>query len=63
MENAKKIWMMPLLIMLAVVIIVSSLVDTEESLVFAHNQDCSTIYKAAGDAFTVKITFKNTGKT
>ena len=59
----KKYGMMLLSIILAVVIIGSSLVDTEESLVFAHNQDCSTVYKAAGDAFTVKITFKNTGKT
>jgi hypothetical protein len=38
------------------------LVDTEESWVFAHNQDCSNVYKAVGDTFTVRITFKNTGK-
>jgi hypothetical protein len=37
--------------------------DTGNSLVFANNQQDGVVYKAAGDAFTVKITFKNTGKT
>ena len=55
--------MMLLWIILAGVIIVSSLVDTEESLVFANNQDCGTVYTAVGDTFTVKIAFKNTGNT
>jgi hypothetical protein len=62
-EMAKKYALVFLVAVLAVVIINFSVSDTGSSLVFAHNQDCSTVYKAAGDAFTVKITFKNTGKT
>jgi len=60
---AKKYGVLLLVAVLAVVIINFSVSDTGDSLVFAHNQDCSTVDKAAGDAFTVKITFKNTGKT
>jgi hypothetical protein len=60
---AKKYGVLLLVVVLAVVIINFSVNNTGESLVFAHNQDCSTVDKAAGDAFTVKITFKNTGKT
>jgi hypothetical protein len=60
---AKKYALLFLVAVLAVVIINFSVSDTGNSLVFAHNQNCSTVYKAAGDAFTVKITFKNTGKT
>jgi len=60
---AKKYALLLLVAVLVVVIINFSVSDTGDSLVFAHNQNCSTVDKAAGDAFTVKITFKNTGKT
>ena len=60
---AKRYGVLLLVAVLVVVIVNLSLSDTGDSLVFAHNQDCSTVGKAAGDAFTVKITFKNTGKT
>ena len=60
---AKRYGVLLLVAVLVVVIVNLSLSDTGDSLVFAHNQDCSTVDKAAGDAFTVKITFKNTGKT
>ena len=60
---AKKYALLFLVAVLAVVIINFSVSDTGNSLVFAHNQNRSTVEKAAGDAFTVKITFKNTGKT
>ncbi|KON31767.1 hypothetical protein AC478_02270 [miscellaneous Crenarchaeota group-1 archaeon SG8-32-3] len=59
----KKYGVLLIVAVLAVVIVSFSVNDTEESLVFAHNSDCSTVDKAAGEAFTVKITFKNTGKT
>ena len=50
---------------LVVVIINFSVSDPGDSLVFAHDDDCDedVVYKAAGDAFTVKIKFKNTGRT
>ncbi|MBN1357391.1 hypothetical protein JW988_01350 [Candidatus Bathyarchaeota archaeon] len=60
---AKRYGVLLLVAVLVVVIVNLSLSDTGDSLVFAHNQDCSTVDKAAGDDFTVKITFKNTGKT
>ena len=60
---AKKYALLLLVAVLVVVIINFSVSDTGDSLVFAHNQNCSTVDKAAGDSFTVKITFKNTGKT
>ena len=60
---AKKYALLFLTAVLAVVIISFSLSGTGNSLVFALNQNCTTVDKAAGDAFTVKITFTNTGKT
>ena len=60
---AKKYALLSLTAVLAVVIISFSLSGTGNSLVFALNQNCTTVDKAAGDAFTVKITFTNTGKT
>ena len=61
---AKKYGVLLLVAVLAVVIVNLSTNDTaEELLVFADNNECSTVDKAAGDAFTVKITFENTGKT
>jgi hypothetical protein len=62
-EMAKRYALLFLVAVLAVVVFNFSVSDTGESLVFAHNQDCSTVDKAAGDAFTVKIEFANTGKT
>ncbi|TRO46056.1 hypothetical protein E2P65_06420 [Candidatus Bathyarchaeota archaeon] len=60
---AKKYGALLLVAVLVVVIVNFSVDDTEELLVFADNNDCSTIDKAAGEAFTVKITFENTGNT
>jgi hypothetical protein len=54
-----------LLFLVAVLVIVTvnfSMTETSSPLVFAHNQQDGVVDKAAGDAFTVKITFKNTGK-
>jgi hypothetical protein len=60
---AKKYALLFLVAVLVVVIINFSVSNTGNSLVFAHNQQDGMVDKAAGDAFTVKITFKNTGKT
>jgi hypothetical protein len=60
---AKKYGVLLLVAVLAVVIVNFFVNDTEELLVFADNNDCSTVDKATCDAFTVKITFENTGKT
>ncbi len=60
---AKKYALLVLVAVLVVVIINFSVNDTSNSLVFAHNQQDGVVDKAAGDAFTVTITFKNTGKT
>ena len=60
---AKKYALLFLVAVLAVVIVNFSVNDTGESLVLAYTPECSTVDKAAGDAFTVKIAFKNTGKT
>jgi len=60
---AKKHALLFLTAVLAVVILTLAVSDTGNSLVLACDQDGSTVDKAAGDAFTVKITFKNTGKT
>lgn len=60
---AKRYALLFLVAVLVIVIINFSVSDTSNSLVFAHNhQDC-VVDKAAGDAFTVKIKFENTGKT
>jgi len=60
---AKKYALLFLVAVLVVVVISFSANDTGSSLVFAHNQQDCVVDKAAGDAFTVTITFKNTGKT
>jgi hypothetical protein len=56
-----------LLILVAVLVIVAvsfSVTDPGTSaLAFASNHQDGVVDKAAGDDFTVKITFKNTGKT
>ena len=59
----KRYGMLLIVVVLAVVIANLAINDTNNSLVFAHNQDSSIVDKAPGDAFTVKITFKNTGET
>jgi hypothetical protein len=63
MRMAKKNVALFFAVVLLVVVINFSLNDTGNSLVFAHDQDSSVVYKATGEDFTVKITFKNTGKT
>jgi hypothetical protein len=60
---AKKYALLFLVAVLVVVVVNLSMTDTGNSLVFAHNQKDCVVDKAAGDDFTVKITFKNTGKT
>jgi len=60
---AKRYALLFLVVVLVIVIINFSVSDTSNSLVFAHNQQDCVVDKAAGDAFTVKITFENTGKT
>jgi hypothetical protein len=54
-----------LLFLIAVLMFVVNLsvTDVSNSLTFAHNQKDCVVDKAAGEAFTVKITFKNIGKT
>jgi hypothetical protein len=60
---AKKYAVLVLIAVLVVVVINFSASETSNSLVFAHNQQDGIVDKGAGDAFTVKITFKNTGET
>jgi hypothetical protein len=60
---AKKYALLFLVAVLVVVVVNLSVTDAGNSLVFAHNQQDCVVDKAAGDDFTVKITFKNTGKT
>jgi len=60
---AKKYALLFLVAVLVVVAVNFSVTETSSPLVFAHNQQDGVVDKAAGDAFTVKITFKNTGKT
>ena len=60
---AKRYAVLFLVAVLVVVAVTFSVTDTSSSLTFATNQNESVVKKAAGDAFTVKITFKNTGKT
>jgi uncharacterized surface anchored protein len=62
---AKKYALLFLVAVLLVVAFNFSVSDTSTSLVFAHNQQNGdgVVDKAAGDEFTVKITFKNIGST
>jgi hypothetical protein len=48
--------------LLLVVTILFSVSDAGNSLVFVSNQDDGIVDKTAGDVFTVKIEFENTGK-
>lgn len=59
-----KVYALLFLVAVLMVVAISLFVsDTGSSLAFAYNQQDGVVEKAAGDAFTVKITFKNTGKT
>jgi hypothetical protein len=62
-EMAKKYALLFLVAVLLVVAVNFSVSNTGNSLVFAHNQQDGVVDKAAGDDFTVKIMFKNTGST
>jgi hypothetical protein len=62
-EMAKKYALLFIVAVLLVVAVNFSVSNTGNSLVFAHNQQDGVVEKAAGDEFTVKITFKNTGST
>jgi uncharacterized surface anchored protein len=64
-KMAKKYALLFLVAVLLVVAFNFSVSDTSTSLVFAHNQQNGdgVVDKAAGDEFTVKITFKNIGST
>jgi len=60
---AKKYVLLFLVAVLVVVVVNLSMTDADSPLVFAHDQKDCVVDKAAGDDFTVKITFTNTGKT
>jgi hypothetical protein len=60
---AKKYALLFLIAVLVFAIVNLSVTDIGNSLTFAHNQEDGVVDKAAGEAFTVKITFKNIGKT
>jgi len=60
---AKKYALLFLIAVLVFVVVNLSVTDISNSLTFAHNQEDGVVDKAPGEAFTVKITFKNTGKT
>ncbi len=62
-EMAKKYALLFIVAVLLVVAVNFSVSNTGNSLVFAHNQQDGVVDKAAGDDFTVKIMFKNTGST
>ena len=57
---AKRYALLFLIAVLVVVVVNFSVTDTSNALTFAHTED-GVVNKAAGGAFTVKITFKNTG--
>ncbi len=59
---AKKYALLFLIAVLVFVVVNLSVTDVNTSLTFAHDQEEGVVDKAAGEAFTVKITFKNTGK-
>ena len=59
---ARKYALLFLIAVLVVVVANLSVINTSSSLTFACKNDC-VVDKAQGEAFTVKITFKNTGKT
>ena len=60
---AKKYALLFLIAVLVFIVVNLSVTDISHSLTFANNQEDGIVNKAAGEAFTVKITFKNTGNT
>jgi hypothetical protein len=62
-EMAKKYAVLFLVVLLVFVVVSFSVGDTDSSLVFAHNQKDCVVDKAAGDYFTVQVTFQSIGKT
>jgi cytochrome c oxidase assembly protein Cox11 len=58
----KKYALLLLLVMLAVVVVNFAVTNASNSLTCSTNDD-GVVDKAQGDAFTVKVTFENTGKT
>jgi hypothetical protein len=60
---AKKYALLFLTAVLVFAVVNLSVTDVSNSLTFAHNQKDGVVDKAPGEAFTVKITFKNIGKT
>ena len=60
---AKKYALLFLIAVLVFVVVNLSVTDIGNSLTFANNQKDGVVNKAPGEAFTVKITFKNIGKT
>jgi len=60
---AKKYALLSLIAVLVFVVVNLSVTEIGNSLTFAHNQKEDVVDKAPGEAFTVKITFKNIGKT
>jgi hypothetical protein len=60
---AKKYALLFLTAVLVFAVVNLSITDVSNSLTFACNQEDGVVDKVAGEAFTVKITFKNIGKT
>ena len=60
---AKRYALLFLIAVLVVVAINFSVTDTSDVLTFATNTYDGVVNKSPGGAFTVKITFKNTGET
>lgn len=60
---AKKYALLFLIAVLVFAAVNLSVSDVNNSLTFANNQADGVVDKGAGEAFTVKITFKNIGKT
>jgi len=60
---AKKYALLFLIALLVLAAVNFSVTDISSSLAFANSQADGIVDKIAGEAFTVKITFKNIGKT
>lgn len=60
---AKKYALLFLIAVLVFAAVNLSVSDVNNSLTFANNQADGVVDKGAGEVFTVKITFKNIGKT
>jgi hypothetical protein len=60
---AKRYALLAVIAVLVVVAVNFSVTDTNDVLTFATNTHDGVVNKVPGGAFTVKITFKNTGET